>query len=180
MQDFTNTNILIQLIGFIAVCLMVAVFQSKKRKTLLTLQVCSTLLFSLHFLLLGAMTGSIMNLIGSARSFTFLKLGKNRNILYLLFFIFLFSIASILTWQGVKSLLPLIGMTFGTIAYWQTKPCRTRLITPLSTMPWFFYSLITGSYPGMLVEILVFTSTLVGIYRLDLPKKYKRKFMLST
>ncbi len=169
-----NTNIIIQLIGLIAVCFFIACFQSRRRKDLLKLQISGALLFALHFLLLGAMSGFVMNLIGAARGYTFLRIGpKNRNIAYLVLFIFLFSVATILSWQGVKSILPLIGMTFGTLVYWQKLPSRSRLMVPLSTIPWFTYSYITGSYPGMVVEVMVTLSAIVGIYRHDIPKRLR-------
>lgn len=170
MHDFTNTNILIQLIGFIALCFMVAVFQANKRKQLLIRQVTAALLFALHFMLLGAATGAVMNLIGAARSYTFLKLDKNREVKYLLVFILLFTMATFLSSQGLKSLLPLAGMIFGTIAFWQKKPKQIRLIALLASPPWFIYSLISGSYPGMLVELIVMSSNLTGIYRHDIKR----------
>ena len=174
MQDYSNSNLVIQLIGFVALGFMAAVFQANKRKNLLSLQATSALLFSLHFILLGAITGAVMNLLGAARSYTFLNLGKNRDIRFLFAFIMLFALATFVSWQGTKSLLPLTGMIFGTVAFWQTKPSKTRLIALLASPPWFIYSAITGSYPGMLVELIVFSSNLTGIYRLDLPKLSKR------
>ncbi len=177
MHDYLNTNTLIQLIGFVAVCFFIACFQARKRKNLLQLQITGALLFALHFLMLGAMTGFIMNLIGAARGYTFLKIGpKNRNVAYLLLFILLFTVATIASWQGSKSLLPLIGMYAGTLVYWQKHPSRSRLLVPLSTIPWFTYSYITGSYPGMLVEVMVTLSALIGIYRHDIPRRYRNKF----
>lgn len=175
-----NTNFIIQFIGLVAVCFFIACFQSRKRKDLLKLQITGALLFALHFLLLGAMSGFIMNLIGAARGYTFLKIGpKNRNIAYLLFFITLFSAATILSWQGARSLLPLIGMTFGTLVYWQKHPSRSRMLVPLSAIPWFAYSYLTGSYPGMMVEAFVTLSAFIGIYRHDIPKRYRLRLARS-
>ena len=150
---------------------MVAVFQAKKRRELLTLQMTAAFLFFVHFLLLGAVTGAIMNLIGGLRSLTFLKLSKKRDWRIPLIFIGLYMVATFVFWQGTKSLLPLLGMTFGTIAFWQIKPARTRRLTLLASPPWLIYSVISGSYPGVLVEMLVLSSNVVGIYRLDLPRK---------
>lgn len=179
MPEITTKILIIQTIGLVATVLMVSVFQSKKRSSMLKLQISATLLFALHFFLLGATTGSILNLAGSLRSFVFLKSHKKRNPQILYLFIALFTLVGLITWQGPISLLPMFGMVAGTIAYWQKTPAKTRMLIPFSTIPWFAYSLISGSIPGVMVESFVFVSTVIGIYRLDLPKNHKLKLLLK-
>lgn len=174
MQDLVREDFFIQLIGFIALGFTIALFQVNKRTMMLALQVCGSMLYTLHFLLLGATTGAAMNFIGGVRSFTFIRIGKNRSLYILALFIAAFCLAVVLTWQGPKSLLPLAGMIFGTIALWQTKPSRIRLIMLAASPPWLIYNLISGSYPGMIVETLAITSNLIGIYRFDLLKLSKK------
>lgn len=86
------------------------------------------------------------------------------------FFIAAFLIASILTWQGQISVLPMMGMVSGTIAFWQKEARLVRLIGILSPPLWFTYNIIVGSYPGMITEVIILSSNLIGVYRFDRQK----------
>jgi hypothetical protein len=171
MHDFFNTNLGIQLIGFIALGFYVALFQVNSRIRMLTLKVCGALLFTAHFFLLGATTAVAMTLIGACRDSTYILIGKKRLVYVPIFFITVFTVAAILTWQGPISLLALAGMTFGTLAFWQTKPSKIRLFALFASSPWIVYDLISGSYSGMILEGAAIISNLVGIYRFDLSKR---------
>lgn len=125
-------------------------------------------LWSVHFLLLGAATGAVMNLIGAARAFAFYKVEPTKRNRWILWsFLSLLAIATALTWQGIISLLPFAGSAANVIAYWQKQPKTIRRFALATPPPWFIYNVISGSYPGMIVEVLKMTSNIVGQYRLD-------------
>ena len=135
---------------------------------MLLLGMVACLLWATHFFLLGAITGASMNLIDTGRSFAFYKnKPTKRNRWLLWFFISLVTLATVLTWQGIISLLPLSGSVVGSIAYWQKKPKYIRRLGFMSSPPWLVYNVISGSYPGIAVEILKMISNLVGQYRFD-------------
>ncbi|MEK9195850.1 MAG: YgjV family protein, partial [Patescibacteria group bacterium] len=81
---------------------------------------------------------------------------------------------TILTWHGLISLLPMIGMITGTIAFWQSNPRYIRLIGLISPPLWFTYNYISGSYAGMFAEIILLSSNLIGIYRFDIKFKFSK------
>lgn len=167
-ESLIGSGMLIQITGFVAVGLTFAVFQVNRRIAMLSLMICSALLYAIHFYFLGAFTGAAMNLLGAGRNFAFIKYsGPKRPKLLPYIFIALFILATIVTWQGIKSLLPLGGMVSGTIAFWQTNPKYIRRIALISPPLWFTYNLISGSYPGMIVEVGLLVSNLIGMYRFD-------------
>lgn len=141
---------------------------------MLRISMVGQILYAIHFMLLGAMTGSVMNLIGAVRSYLFAKFNDSKKPIVLFWsFIVTYLIATILTWHGLTSLLPMVGMITGTIAFWQSKPQHIRLLGLISPPLWFTYNFVSGSYPGMLAEIVLLTSNLIGIYRFDIKSRLK-------
>lgn len=162
-----------QLIGFIALIFSIAVYQFNKRNTMLYLQLTSAFLFGLHFAMLGALTGALMNFINCFRCYVFANYDKRwaKSNYWLYLFLAIFWIAGILSWQNWHSILPIIGMTVGTIAFWMKDTTKIRILSLISPPSWFTHNLIVNSYSGMLVEILIFISTIIGIFRFDKKNK---------
>ena len=48
---------------------------------------------------------------------------------------------------------------------------KVRLLTLLNSPFWFTYNLISGSLPGVMTEILISGSIIIGMIRLDRRKK---------
>jgi hypothetical protein len=175
MHDLIHNALFIQLLGFSAIVFNIAIFQVNDRIKMLVLKVCGALIFVAHFSLLGAATGAAMVFIGVARDATYILTAKKRNVLIPVFFIAIFAAATLLTWQGPISLLALAGMVFGTLAFWQVKPRRIRRFALAASSPWVIYDLISGSYPGMVLEGIAIASNLLGIYRFDSSKLAKTR-----
>ncbi len=68
-----SSSLLIQLIGLCAVVIAFLIFQTNNRTIMLKLSMAAGALWTIHFLLLGAMTGAAMNFIGVGRSYVFYK-----------------------------------------------------------------------------------------------------------
>lgn len=163
-----------QIIGLVALVFALVVFQNDHRKKMLYLQLCAATLFSVHFGLLGAFTGMAMNMLSATRNYLFVMTeGWDRKWRTPIIFMVLFSLATIVTWEGPKSLLPLGGMITGTLAFWQIRPGRIRLLALISPPLWFLYNFMSGSYAGMAVEVIMFSSIITGIYRFDTKKGIK-------
>lgn len=164
-------NIAAQTIGFIALAVAILVFQNNDRRKMLYLQLLAALLFAIHFGLLGAWTGVAMNLIGGLRSAVFMRTQRR---VWLYGFMIIFIVAGGVTWQSVYSILPIIGMLTGTIAFWMQSASWIRYHALISPPAWFVYNAIVGSYPGMIAEVLIFTSIIIGIERFDAPVRKAR------
>lgn len=166
-------QLMAQLIGFVALIVSLWVFQLNKRTTMLTAQLWGNLLFAIHFALLGAYTGAALNLVGAGRSYSFNKFRKKRWSGAIFWgFIGIFVAADIATWQGIISLLPLIGMISGAFAYWQPTAKSIRVLSLIAPPAWFIYNAVVSSYAGMATEVILMSSILIGMYRLD--KQVKR------
>ncbi len=161
-----HINIVAQLIGFMALIAAIAVYQYDGRKKMLYILLFTALLFAVHYSLLGAWSGVAMNVIAGARSIVFTR---TRKTVWLYIFLISFTAAGIVTWQSAYSVLPIVGMLSGTIAFWMKNSSRIRYIALLSPPVWFVYNLIVGSYAGLFAEVFIFGSILIGIRRFDNP-----------
>ncbi len=158
-----------QIIGFIALFFSIAIYQFNKRNTMLYLQLVSALLFGIHFIMLGALTAALMNFINCFRCYVFANYDKKwaKNHYWLYFFLGLFWIAGILSWQKWYSILPIIGMTATTIAFWMKNTSKIRFISLISPPNWFTHNFLVNSYSGMLGEIFILSSIIIGVFRFD-------------
>lgn len=170
-----------QAIGAIAVIISLSIFQVNNRRTMLLLGTIAALLYSVHFLLLGALTGAVMNLIGAVRGYVFSRVAPSRRTVWvLLLFCLIAAGATWVTWQGWYSLLAASASILAGVALWQRKTENVRRLYMVSNPLWFVYNLITRSYPGMFVEVVLIVSNLIGQYRFDIrPRKTRRARRIS-
>lgn len=162
---------MIQGVGYLALFIVVLSFQNNNRVKLLLLMLTAALLFTAHYALLGAWTGSLMNLIGASMMFVSYKketAAWAQHSLWPYLFIALFALAGVFTADDWTGFLPVLAQIFGTIAVWQSNARAIRFFMLIPRPLWFSYNLIVGSYAGMLTEVLVSTSVVVGIVRFDI------------
>lgn len=135
---------------------------------MLKLAAAAALLYTIHFFMLGAVTGAAMNLVGALRCYTFYKVKPTEHHQWVLWFFIAVAVsAAAVTWQGPVSLLAMFGTIFSGIASWHKKPKFIRRFALSAPPMWFSYNAISGSYPGMFIEVTMFISNLVGQYRFD-------------
>jgi hypothetical protein len=173
-------NLIAQLVGIVAVIFSLLIFQQNKRLVMLQLATTAAFLYTIHFFMLGALTGAMMNLIGAGRCYVFYKVTPNKHNEWILWaFLGLSAAATIATWQGPISLLALAGSVCSGIASWKKEP-RTIRRFALSAPPlWFTYNAISGSYPGMFIEIAILASNLVGQRRFDFKHKSRAQRQMA-
>jgi D-alanyl-lipoteichoic acid acyltransferase DltB (MBOAT superfamily) len=168
--------VLAQIIGFIAVCFTFALFQVNNRRSMLAIGLVGGTLYAAHFILLGALTGAALNVVNIAKAGIFYKYNEKRRPNWLPYlFIGLTILSGIATWQGFRTLLPVIAGCAATIAFWQLDTKRIRRLALIAPPCWFVYNVIVGSYPGMLSEIVNVSSNSLAQYRFD-RKKPQRSY----
>ena len=172
-----------QILSIVAMCIALLSFQQKKQRKILLLQFCSSTLFAIHFYMLGALTGCLLNLIGVFRAAVFANRGKKwaDHIAWPLLFCASFVGVYLLnfTLLGLKAtpvnlliqLLPTLGMFATTVSFRMKKASQVRVFSLISSPLWFAYNAITLSIGGMLTELFVMVSIIIGMLRLDIKKK---------
>ena len=172
------SNFLIQLIGFIGLLFLVLSFQQNNRNKILILILIGQIIFLIHFIFLEAWTAVAMNSVGAIRTLVFQYKGRKNwagKSFWPITFIMGFIVFGFLAWESWYSILPIIAMSIETVGLWMRNPKTIRFINLFPHPPWFTYNLIVGSWPGIVTEILIFTSILIGIWRFDMRKSKSRR-----
>lgn len=171
-------QVIVQGIGYLALLFVLLSFQKSKRINILLLMLVGLILFVIHYSLLNAWTGALMNLAEAGVVFVSYKKETKawaKKKLWLYVFILAYIISGAFTTKSFVDLLPIVAQIFGALAVWQTNPRTIRFIMLIPRPLWFIYNLIVGSYAGMTAEIFILASVLIGIVRFDILSKSTKR-----
>ena len=87
----TINFIIAQIIGILALIILMLSFQKNEKKLLLKYQTTSSFLYAIQYIFLGAYTGSLMNLTCMVRNFIFNKYNNKKVPIYWLIIIIILS-----------------------------------------------------------------------------------------
>ena len=158
--------ILAQIIGFIAFFVSLIAYHRKDKKTILINMITANIINLFHYLLLGAYSGCITKLLAIFRDcFIILKKNCNNflNYFYLIFFIILYIIASIFTFNDILSILPLLAALIYTIFIWNGNELRLKKIAFICYFIWLIYNIFVMSISGIVSNVISIVSTLIAI-----------------
>lgn len=157
----------IQAVGLLGTFLFFLSYQFKSNKVLFRIQFISYLFYTVHFLMLGAITGGISYIINAFRSFclgsgnAFLKDRKMCHLICILQLLTLY-----FTWDGWLSILPVFANIAATIGGYTYNPGKIRLAGMLVNSPlWIVYNVFVGSWAGVFDELVTEVSMILSIYR---------------
>lgn len=160
-------DILIQLIGLCGTALFFLSYQCRSNRNLFRVQFASYLLYTIHLLLLGAVTGGVSYVLNTVRSFCLA--GRQRFLrswamCALLCAMQLAALAA--TWGGWLSVLPVAANIAATVAGYTYSAKKIRLAGMLLNSPlWIVYDILVGSWAGILDEVVSEASMLLSIAR---------------
>ena len=166
-----------QIIGYLALLVVIYSFQRNKRSTLLFIMLAGLLLFVISYALLRAWTGSLANLIEFGVTFVAYKKENKawaKKSYWLYVFIGLYILTGALTARSLVDALPIIAQTFGAIAVWQTNTRAIRFLMLIPRPLWFTYNFAVGAQAAMIAEVLIFASVMTGIIRFDILKQKEK------
>jgi len=175
-------EILPQIVGVFAVITFLLSYQQKKRKNIILLNVLSRCLYILQYLLLGAVSGAILDVLGAIASVVAEK--KNRPWMQKHIKAVFFSVTFCILFVGGaiafynKSLLDLFSITgvlLHTGAFWLNREKIIRRVSFLGSPFWFVYNFFSRAYGSAVGDVLTMCSILIAMYRhrgeeVDTPK----------
>lgn len=182
-------DIITQIIGFIAIAFSILAVQFNTHGKIIAFKTISSLLFALQYLLLGAYTGMVMDIIGSTRNIVFAQTVKNgkstkNQIIFFSALTLILGVTSIvLTWDVSKiiwtnnvktatiimiivSITSVIAKLLTTVAYGIKNPHLIRMVNLPSCSLWLIYNIVVFSLAGILNEIMSIISIVVAEIRL--------------
>ena len=159
-----------QILGLTGSLLAFTAVQTGSRRKIIGLQLVCCVLWVVQYVLLGAWTGVLINLLGLARGVVCAYNDRPwaRSRLWLALFLACYGAAPLLTWDGPYCLLLGAAMMLTTAALWTRNMRLTRLLFLLNSPPVFAYNLIAGSYTGAAIEVAAFCSFALAVWRFDL------------
>ena len=173
----TTQEIIAEVIGLFGIAAPIISYQCKVRKHILLWQLFSTTCWMAHFAVLGALSGAALNLVGALRCIVFAGRGEDTKagkiadwIGWIPVFLVMSAAATALTWGGWTSLLPFIGMILTTFATRASSAAMVRLISLPNDPLWLAYNAISGSMTGVITEVCIIISIIVGMIRHDIPE----------
>ena len=158
MSDF----ILSQILTGIAICTDTASFQFKERKKIVACLLVSCTLISIHFMLLNHWTAALLALVAALR-FTTSIFSTSKKLMTV--FIVATIVISIITYEGLLSILGCSGGIFGTIASFCKDDKLLRQLMLIGTCLWIVHNFLAGSPAAVLMEAIFISSNLVGYFR---------------
>lgn len=165
-------QIAIRFLGIVGLILCIIPFQFKKHKQIVLCKMASELSFAFQYILMGAYTGALVDLISGLRNFLFYKfVEKNRSTfsLIIIFSVLVISIGAV-SWNGAMSLLPVIAKVLTTISYGMKNERLLRIITLPSCVFWILYNAMFGGWEALIGDALSLCSILIAIYKFDIKK----------
>ena len=145
------------------------VYQQTTRKNLLIVKMVSDVCWTLHYAFLGAYSGSGVAAVGILRETVFMNRDRKwaRGKWWLIVFIVLGAVLTLLTWKGWLSVFPLVGSVIAVISFWKGNPKLTKLLAfPISAC-YITYDIIYLSYLGLVNEAFILISSIIGLIRLN-------------
>ncbi len=159
-------SILAQSVGLAAFLISISSMHFSRRRTILLTQLLSAGIWAIHYFLLGAYTGVVMNIINVFKAAVFRKHNSEHGQRWIPFaFGGVVLGATLLTWQGWLSLLPMVSMLFSVYGLWQKDTQRIRSVSLVSPPLWFVYNFFSGSIAGALNEVVLLASNSVALFR---------------
>ena len=158
----------IQLIGFIAWFLLAFSYYRKDTNHILVFQIISTILFCLHYLLLGAYSGLLICVYEVIRDYSYYKTDKDNYIF--VGSIIVYAISAYITYTSVLDLFPYIASSID--GFFLTKKRVIVVLGAIVTYTlWLIYDLYAKSYSGAITDgIIIISNLYILIFRKD-PEK---------
>lgn len=158
MSPFVISQILVGL----ALCTDILSFQFKERKQIVSCLLVSCLLISSHFMILGHWTAASLGVIAALR-FTTSIFSTSKYFMYL--FIAATWVVSILTFQGLLSIIGCVAGTVGTMGSFCKEDKKLRQLMFGATLLWITHNYLAGSPGAVILEIFFAGSNIFGYYR---------------
>jgi len=157
-----------QLMGGVAVCLGFVSFQMRTRKQLLVVQLATAVAFCIHYGLIGAVSGMVMNILCVIRNFVYYHKDKSKFLsgpASAIIFAIIYSVAGLLSWQGYYSVFMVLGQVISTVCMSFTNPQNIRKSILVTSPLVLIYNAFVFSLGGVVYESVVIISSIIGIIR---------------
>lgn len=161
-----------QVVGFVAVVVFLLSYQQKTRKNIIILNVTSRCLYILQYLLLGAFSGAVLDVLGAlismiaGKKHTALVKKYQKPIIILSTASFIAAGVSIAVInRNILDLFSLAGVLLHTGAFWLDDERIIRWVSLMGSPFWFIYNFFSRAYGSSIGDILSMCSIIIAMIR---------------
>lgn len=153
LTDVSSRTMIAQAIGLVGTAGGMAWPLFRGRFGMLVAQLVPSVCFAIHYWMLGAPTGSVMNVLSGLQILAAIPLGSRPEfrLVYLLL-LPVIAAAMALTWIGLPSVFAAAGTAFISLSRYQTAVVPLRLCMAVALPCWFGHNFLVGSVPGMMSD----------------------------
>ncbi len=179
-------DIIAQVIGILAMAMNILSYQQKKQSGVIAVQMVGASLFAIHFWMLGAMVGALLNVVAAVRAliFYYKKQLHADHIAWTVGFEVVYFVCYALTFTVfgkaptlpnlILEFLPVIGMTALMLGYRAKSAGAIRRFGLISSPAWLIYNVVNLSIGAICCETVSILSIVIGMLRLDKKKDATR------
>ena len=156
-----------QIFGGIAIALGFLSYQLKTQKQLLICQTTVSLVFCIHYFLIGATTGMAMNVVNVIRNLVYYRRNQkgDKSMVFPIIFTSILAIIGLLTWDGWYSIFVFVGLIINSLCMSFSNPQKVRQSILVTSPMVFIYDAFTLSIGGAIYESVAIISSVIGILR---------------
>ncbi len=150
-------------LGILATVIRLIVYHFKTPRNVLFVKLSANILWTVHYLMIGAITAFSTAIICDVREFVYaVDTNEKRRKGWLLAFIICCGVTTAITWQGAASLLPGTATALSTYSFFQRD---VSIIAVIFTLMMLVYDIIVRSYPGIVSQLISLGSITAAILR---------------
>lgn len=158
-----------QIVGLLAVVTFLLSYQQKKRRGIIIFNTVSRALYILQYILLGAYSGALLDVLGALSSIVATKKEtpfiKKHFKAVLIGINAVIVVAGLLIYKTPLDLLPILGVVLHTGAFWIDDEKIIRRVSLAGSPFWFIYNLLSRAYFSALGDILTMVSIIIAMIR---------------
>lgn len=163
--------IISQILVIISSIILCSTYFLKNRKIILLFSILSCCMYAGAYLLLGAYTGAVLNIVTIIASVWFYVLeakGKRKNIISLVVIAVMFVVGTIFSYDSIVSLLATIALFSFVYSIWQEKLLVHKWLGVVTAVCWIIYNCFYHSIMGIIVNIVFLIIDLVAIVKYNI------------
>ena len=152
--------------GVIAVFLFMISYQFKKRSHIILVNGISRFFYVLQYILLGAWTGAIIDLLAGVITFVLgnEKLKKVKNVIIGILFAGIIA-SSIIFYDSLFSLCSFFGVTFEIISLFMKKEKHIRILSMIAQPFWLTYNIYYLAFGSLIGNVITTVSIIISLVR---------------
>lgn len=176
-----KNEIFIQCFGFLGTACVVIGMQCKSYNKILFAKCSNSCFAGLQYLMFGRYPAMTVSLVACGANVAYWQLNKRGKKVfpYQIAFGVLFVIIVILQWQDWRSIFVLMAKVLSTVSLGFRNTKIIRILNLISTPCWFAYNISIPSIAGVCSDLLMMTSLIIALIRIDIIGARREKAALA-